>query len=166
GWPPLSARGPRAPALPARGAVGRRVGRERGRVDPGGRGWGERRQRTGRLGRSPRCGVARADAPRRRLGGRGRRGPARMTVVTFGELLLRLSPPGEERLLESPVLHTCFGGAEANVAVALRHLGVPSSYITRLPEGPLGNEGLDALRREGVAVDRVLRGGSRLGLYF
>jgi 2-dehydro-3-deoxygluconokinase len=89
-----------------------------------------------------------------------------MTVVTFGELLLRLSPPGEERLLASPVLHTFFGGAEANVAVALRHLGVPSSYITRLPEGPLGDAGLDALRREGVAVDRVIRGGSRLGLYF
>ena len=89
-----------------------------------------------------------------------------MTVITFGELLLRLSPPGEERLLESPVLHTCFGGAEANVAVALRHLGVPSSYITRLPESPLGEAALDALRREGVAVDRVLRGGSRLGLYF
>jgi 2-dehydro-3-deoxygluconokinase len=89
-----------------------------------------------------------------------------MTVVTFGELLLRLSPPGEERLLDSPVLHTNFGGAEANVAVALRHLGVPSSYITRLPEGPLGDAGLEALRREGVAVDRVIRGGSRLGLYF
>ena len=89
-----------------------------------------------------------------------------MTVVTFGELLLRLSPPGEERLLESPVLHTCFGGAEANVAVALRHLGVPSSYITRLPESPLGEAGLGALQREGVTVDRVLRGGSRLGLYF
>ena len=89
-----------------------------------------------------------------------------MTVVTFGELLLRLSPPGEERLLQSPVLHTCFGGAEANVAVALRHLGVPSSYITRLPESPLGDAALDALRREAVSVDRVLRGGSRLGLYF
>src|SRR5437867_3360743 len=89
-----------------------------------------------------------------------------MSVLTFGELLLRLSPPGEERLLESPVLHTNFGGAEANVAVALRHLGVPSSYITRLPDGPLGDSGVEALRREGVAVDRVIRGGSRLGLYF
>src|SRR5207245_583902 len=59
-----------------------------------------------------------------------------------------------------------FGGAEANVAVALRHLGVPSAYITRLPDGPLGDAALDALRREGVAIDRVIRGGSRLGLYF
>lgn len=87
-------------------------------------------------------------------------------AVAFGELLLRLSPPGEERLLESPVLHTNFGGAEANVAVALQHLGVPSSYMTRLPEGPLGDAALDALRHEGVDVGRVIRGGSRLGLYF
>src|SRR5437867_262957 len=110
--------------------------------------------------------MGRADAPRPRHGGRRGRSSGSMTVLTFGELLLRLSPPGEERLLESPTLHTFFGGAEANVAVALRHLGVPSSYITRLPEGPLGDAGLDALRREGVAVDRVVRGGSRLGLYF
>src|SRR5438093_1609858 len=112
--------------------------------------------------------MGRADAPRARPGGRRGRGPGSLSVVTFGELLLRLSPPGEQQLLESPVLHTFFGGAEANVAVALRHLGVPSSYITRLPEGPLGDAGLDALRREGVSVDRVLRGGggSRLGLYF
>lgn len=81
-------------------------------------------------------------------------------------MLLRLSPPGEERLLESPVLHTNFGGAEANVAVALRHLGVAASYVTRLPEGPLGDAALDALRAEGVDVARVIRGGSRLGLYF
>src|SRR3989442_101892 len=110
--------------------------------------------------------VGRADSPRPCPGGRRGRGPASMTVITFGELLLRLSPPGEERLLESPVLHTCFGGAEANVAVALRHLGVPSSYITRLPESPLGEAGLGALQRESVTVDRVLRGGFRLGPYF
>lgn len=89
-----------------------------------------------------------------------------MSVVTFGELLLRLSPPAEEPLLDSPILHTCFGGAEANVAVALRHLGVGASHITRLPANPLGDAGLAALQREGVSVDRVLRGGTRLGLYF
>jgi 2-dehydro-3-deoxygluconokinase len=88
------------------------------------------------------------------------------TVVTFGELLLRLSPPGEERLLDSPVLHTFFGGAEANVAVALSHLGVRADYVTRLPEGALGDAALEALRREGVGTDWIVRGGSRLGLYF
>jgi 2-dehydro-3-deoxygluconokinase len=87
-------------------------------------------------------------------------------VVTFGELLLRLSPPGDQRLFESPELHTFFGGAEANVAVALSHLGLRADFVTRLPDGPLGDAALDALRREGVGTDSIARGGSRLGLYF
>jgi 2-dehydro-3-deoxygluconokinase len=87
-------------------------------------------------------------------------------VVAFGELLLRLSPPGEQRLFESQELHTFFGGAEANVAVALSHLGLEADYVTRLPEGPLGDAALDALRREGVGTASILRGGARLGLYF
>jgi len=87
-------------------------------------------------------------------------------VVAFGELLLRLSPPGEQRLFESPELHTFFGGAEANVAVALSHMGLEADYVTRLPEGPLGDAALDALRREGVGTGSILRGGARLGLYF
>ncbi|HYT70416.1 MAG TPA: sugar kinase [Gemmatimonadales bacterium] len=87
-------------------------------------------------------------------------------VVTFGELLLRLSPPAEERLFESPELVTCFGGAEANVAVALSHLGVRCDYVTRLPESPIGDAALDALNKEGVGTDRILRGGARMGIYF
>ena len=87
-------------------------------------------------------------------------------VVAFGELLLRLSPTGEQRLFESPELRTFFGGAEANVAVALAHLGLRSDYVTRLPDGPLGDAGLDALRREGVGTDWIVRGRGRLGLYF
>jgi 2-dehydro-3-deoxygluconokinase len=87
-------------------------------------------------------------------------------VVAFGELLLRLSPPGEQRLFESPELHTFFGGAEANVAVALSHLGLEADYVTRLPEGPLGDAALDALRHEGVGTASIVRGGTRLGLYF
>ena len=81
-------------------------------------------------------------------------------------MLLRLSPPGEERLFESPELHTFFGGAEANVAVALAHLGLRVDFVTRLPGGPLGDAALDALRREGVGIDWIVRGGNRLGLYF
>jgi 2-dehydro-3-deoxygluconokinase len=87
-------------------------------------------------------------------------------VVTFGELLLRLSPPGEEPLLASPQLVTYFGGAEANVAVALSHFGVPCEYVTRLPENPIGLAGLEALQREGVGTRWTMRGGERLGLYF
>jgi 2-dehydro-3-deoxygluconokinase len=87
-------------------------------------------------------------------------------VVTFGELLLRLSPPGDERLLESPHLLTFFGGAEANVAVALSHLGVRCDYVTRLPANPIGDAALGALQEEGVGTAWIARGGERLGIYF
>src|SRR5947208_541603 len=89
-----------------------------------------------------------------------------MRAVTFGELLLRLIPPGDERLLESPELHTCFGGAEANVAVALSHLGVRCDYVSRVPDNPLGDAGVETLRKEGVGTRWIVRGGERLGLYF
>jgi 2-dehydro-3-deoxygluconokinase len=87
-------------------------------------------------------------------------------VVCFGEIMLRLSPPGFERLLQSPILHATFGGAEANVAVSLAHFGVDSHCVTRLPANSLGDAALRVLRAEGVGVDHVQRGGSRLGLYF
>ena len=87
-------------------------------------------------------------------------------VVTFGELLLRLSPPGEERLFESSDLVTCFGGAEANVAVALSHFGVRCDYVTRVPDNPIGHAGVAALEREGVGTEWIQRGGERLGIYF
>lgn len=89
-------------------------------------------------------------------------------VVTFGELLLRLSPPREERLFQSGELVTFFGGAEANVAVALSHLGVRCDYVTRVPANPIGDAGVEALRREGVGIEWIVRGGEaeRLGIYF
>jgi 2-dehydro-3-deoxygluconokinase len=87
-------------------------------------------------------------------------------TVTFGELLLRLSSPGHERLLQSPLLHACFGGGEANVAVGLAHFGLDSHFVTRLPANPLGDAALRALRAEGVGVAAIARGGDRLGIYF
>jgi 2-dehydro-3-deoxygluconokinase len=87
-------------------------------------------------------------------------------VVSFGEIMLRLSPPGFERLLQSPVLHATFGGGEANVAVSLAQFGCESHYVTRLPANPLGDAALKVLKAEGVRVDHVRRGGDRLGIYF
>jgi 2-dehydro-3-deoxygluconokinase len=87
-------------------------------------------------------------------------------VVCFGEIMLRLSPPNDERLFQSPALRTYFGGSEANVAVSLAHLGVRSDYVTRLPANAVGDAALSALRAEGVGVRGVLRGGERLGIYF
>ena len=89
-----------------------------------------------------------------------------MKVVTFGEIMLRLSPPGFERLFQSPALSATFGGAEANVAVSLAHWGFDSVYVTRVPAHALGDAAIRALRAERVRTDHVLRGGERLGIYF
>jgi 2-dehydro-3-deoxygluconokinase len=89
-----------------------------------------------------------------------------MTVVTFGEIMLRLSPPGFERFFQSPVLSATFGGGEANVAVSLAQFGVDSVYVTRVPAHAIGDAAVRALRAEGVRTDFVLRGGDRLGVYF
>ncbi len=90
----------------------------------------------------------------------------RKKVVTFGELLLRLSPPGYERLLQSPTLQATFGGGEANVAASLAHFGLDSHFVTRLPANAVGDAAVRALRGEGVNVDSVQRGGERVGIYF
>jgi 2-dehydro-3-deoxygluconokinase len=90
--------------------------------------------------------------------------PAR--TVAFGELLLRLSPPGYERLLQSPSLTATFGGGEANVAISLAHFGLESRFVTRLPPNPVGDAAVRALRAEGVGVEAIERGGSRMGIYF
>ena len=89
-----------------------------------------------------------------------------MKVVTFGEMMLRLSPPGVERLLQSPILSATFGGAEANVAVSLAHWGCESVYVTRVPAQAIGESAIHALRTEGVRTDFILRGGGRLGIYY
>ncbi len=87
-------------------------------------------------------------------------------VVCFGEIMLRLSPPGFERLFQSPQLQATFGGGEANVAVSLSQFGHESHYVTRLPANPIGDAAVRALRAEDVRVDHIQRGGDRVGVYF
>ena len=88
-------------------------------------------------------------------------------VVTFGEIMLRLSPPGFERLFQSPVLSATFGGGEANVAVSLAQFGLESHYVTRLPTHAIGDAAVRALRAEGVAHrSHRARRQSRVGIYF
>jgi 2-dehydro-3-deoxygluconokinase len=89
-----------------------------------------------------------------------------LKTVTFGEIMLRLSPPGFERFFQSPLLSATFGGGEANVAVSLAHFGLDSVYVTRLPGHAIGDAAVRALRAEGVRTDYILRGGDRLGVYF
>lgn len=87
-------------------------------------------------------------------------------IVTFGEIMLRLSPPGLERLLQSPVLVATFGGGEANVAVSVAAFGLESWYVTRLPRNAVGDAAVRALRAEGVRTDAIVRGGDRVGIYY
>jgi 2-dehydro-3-deoxygluconokinase len=87
-------------------------------------------------------------------------------VVSFGEIMIRLSPPGFERLFQSPVLSATFGGGEANVAASLAHFGLESHYVTRLPAHAIGDAAVRSLRAEGVRTDYILRGGERVGIYF
>jgi 2-dehydro-3-deoxygluconokinase len=87
-------------------------------------------------------------------------------IVCFGEIMLRLAPPGYERFLQSPAFMASFGGGEANVAVSLARLGFDARYVTRLPSNPLGDAALGELMRHGVDVSMVARGGERIGIYY
>jgi 2-dehydro-3-deoxygluconokinase len=90
--------------------------------------------------------------------------PAR--VVTFGEIMLRLSPPGVERFLQTPLLTATFGGGEANVAVSLAQFGIHSIFVTALPAHAIGDAAVRTLRTEGVDTSYVIRDGDRVGIYF
>jgi 2-dehydro-3-deoxygluconokinase len=87
-------------------------------------------------------------------------------IVTFGEIMMRLSPPGFLRFGQARSFDLIYGGGEANVAVALASFGLPVDYVTRLPDNDLGTACLQFLRQYGVGVDKIVRGGERLGIYF
>ena len=71
-------------------------------------------------------------------------------IVTFGEIMLRLAPPGFERFLQTPSFVATFGGGEANVAVALAGFGLPASFVTVLPPAhPIADAAIGELRRFG-----------------
>lgn len=87
-------------------------------------------------------------------------------IVTFGELMMRLSPEGYYRFIQADRLCTTYGGAEANVAVLLAEFGCNSCFVTKLPEHEIGQCAVNYLRRFGVDTSYVVRGGSRVGIYF
>ena len=87
-------------------------------------------------------------------------------VITMGEIMLRLSPTGFNRFVQADALELVFGGAEANVAVSLANFGMQSSYITKLPAHEIGQAAVNSLRRYGVDVSGIVRGGKRVGIYF
>jgi len=87
-------------------------------------------------------------------------------VIAFGEIMLRLSPPGFQRLIQARSLDVTFGGGEANVAVTLAGFGVSVDYVTRLPKNEIGDACFNYLRQFGIGTSKIVRGGDRLGIYF
>ena len=87
-------------------------------------------------------------------------------VVTFGELMLRLTPPGRLRLAQAPHFEITYGGAEANVAVLIAQLGGSAEFVTRLPENDVAQRAINELRGLGVGTGHIARGGERIGVYY
>lgn len=87
-------------------------------------------------------------------------------VITFGELMLRLSAPGYTRFVQAQSFDVTFGGGEANVAVSLANYGLKSYFLTKLPKHEIGQAAVNHLRRYGVSDEFIVRGGKRVGIYF
>jgi 2-dehydro-3-deoxygluconokinase len=87
-------------------------------------------------------------------------------IVTFGEIMLRLSPPDALRFTQARSFQAIYGGGESNVAVSLANFGLETEFVTRLPANDLGEACLQFLRQYKVGTQHILRGGERLGIYF
>ena len=89
-----------------------------------------------------------------------------MKVVTLGEIMLRLTPHGYNRLVQADDFEAVYGGAEANVAAALANWGEYAAFVSKVPAHEIGQGAVNALRRCGVETRFLLRGGERLGIYY
>ena len=89
-----------------------------------------------------------------------------LKVVTFGEIMLRLSPPGYQRFVQATSFEATYGGGEANVAVSLANYGLDAYFVSKVPAHEIGQCAVNVLRGLGVRTDYLLRGGDRLGIYF
>jgi len=87
-------------------------------------------------------------------------------VITFGEIMLRLSPDGYNRFVQADRFNASFGGGEANVAVSLSNFGIDTAFVTRLPRHEIGQMAVNSLRRFGVDTSHIVRGGERIGIYY
>ena len=87
-------------------------------------------------------------------------------IVTLGEIMLRLSTPGNKRFVQSDSFDAVFGGGEANVAVSCANYGHEVYFVSKLPEHEIGQSAINALRKYGVKTDYIARGGDRIGIYY
>ncbi len=87
-------------------------------------------------------------------------------IVAFGEIMLRLAPPGFLRFSQARSFDVIYGGGEANVAASCANYGLPVEYVTRLPANDIGDACLNFIRQYGIGTRHIVRGGDRLGIYF
>ncbi len=87
-------------------------------------------------------------------------------VICFGEIMLRLSPPGYLRFTQTDSFDVVFGGGEANVSVSLANYGMDAAFVTKVPDNPIGQSAVNSLKRYGVDTCFIAKGGQRLGIYF
>ena len=89
-----------------------------------------------------------------------------MKIVTLGEIMLRLSTPGNTRFVQSDSFDVVYGGGEANVAVSCANYGHEAYFVSKLPTHEIGQSAVNALRKYGVRTDFIARGGDRVGIYY
>ena len=87
-------------------------------------------------------------------------------VITFGEIMMRLNPPGYQRFLQAETFEATYAGGEANVSVSLANFGDDTAFVSKVPEHEIGQNAVNALRKYGVDTSLILRGGPRLGVYY
>ncbi|MCB0655371.1 MAG: sugar kinase [Saprospiraceae bacterium] len=87
-------------------------------------------------------------------------------IVTFGEIMLRLTPPGFLRFSQAASLDVVYGGGESNVAVSLANFGLPVEFVSRIPANEIGECAVMEMKKRSVGTRHILRGGERLGIYF
>jgi 2-dehydro-3-deoxygluconokinase len=87
-------------------------------------------------------------------------------IVTFGEIMLRLAPEGYYRFVQAQRFGATYGGGEANVALSLAGFGMDACFVTKLPRHEIGQSAVNKLREFGVDTSAIVRGGSRVGIYF
>ncbi len=89
-----------------------------------------------------------------------------MKVVTFGEIMLRLSPPSFKRISQTNSFELYYGGSEANVSVSLANYGLETIFVTKVPDNEIGKSAINKLNQYGVDTSHILKGGERLGTYY
>ena len=87
-------------------------------------------------------------------------------IITFGEIMMRLNPPGYQRFVQADSFDVTYAGGEANVAVSLANYGNEAAFVTKVPAHEIGQSAVNALRKYGVDTSMMLRGGARLGVYY